>query len=142
MIKPGETDEYTPFKDLTENDWTLSPGETVTFIDDDTIEHEFDEVLPAWLSVPRSIMSERIRKYNPFYTEGGKEPKIKHYKVKDYIECDESLQYLTNLLRINRFKFGFNFYTKEVKPNMYKEGIDEYLGYIMRHNPDNELKRR
>ena len=70
MIKPGETDEYTPFKDLTENDWTLPPGETVTFIDDDTIEHEFDEVLPAWLSVPRSIMSERIRKYNPFYTEG------------------------------------------------------------------------
>lgn len=70
MIKPGETDEYTPFKDLTENEWTLSPGETVTFIDDDTIEYEFDEVLPAWLSVPRSIMSERIRKYNPFYTEG------------------------------------------------------------------------
>lgn len=70
MIKPGETDEYTPFKDLTENKWTLPPGETVTFIDDDTIEYEFDEVLPAWLSVPRSIMSERIRKYNPFYTEG------------------------------------------------------------------------
>lgn len=69
MIKSGETDEYTPFKDLTENDWTLPPGETIMFIDDDTIEHEFDEVLPAWLSVPRSIMSERIRKYNQFYTE-------------------------------------------------------------------------
>ena len=69
MIKPGETDEYTPFKDLTEHDFSLPPGETVTFIDDDTIEHEFDEVLPAWLSVPRSIMSERIRKYNQFYTE-------------------------------------------------------------------------
>lgn len=69
MIKPGETDEYTPFKDLTELDWTLPPGETVTFIDDDTIEHEFNEELPAWLSVPRSIMSERIRKYNQFYTE-------------------------------------------------------------------------
>lgn len=70
MIKPGETDEYTPFKDLTERGWRLPPGETVTFIDDDTIEHEFDEKLPAWLSVPRSIMSDRIRKYNPFYTEG------------------------------------------------------------------------
>ena len=69
MVKPGETDEYTPFRDLTEHDFALPPGETVTFIDDDTIEHEFDEVLPAWLSVPRSIMSECIRKYNPFYTE-------------------------------------------------------------------------
>lgn len=69
MIKPGETDEYTPFRDLTEHDWTLSPSETVTFIDDNTIEHEFNEELPAWLSAPRSIMLERIRKYNQFYTE-------------------------------------------------------------------------
>ena len=69
MIKPGETDEYTPFRDLTEHDWILSPGETVTFIDDNTIEHEFNEVLPAWLSAPRSIMLERIRKYNQFYIE-------------------------------------------------------------------------
>lgn len=69
MIKPGETDEYTPFRELTELDWTLPPGETVTFIDSDTIEHEFNEELPAWLSVPRSIMSERIRKYDRFYTE-------------------------------------------------------------------------
>lgn len=37
---------------------------------------------------------------------------------------------------------GFNFYTKEIRPNMYKEGMDEYLGYIMWHNPDNELKRK
>lgn len=69
MIKPGETDECTPFKDLTERDWRLPPGETVTHIDDDTIEYEFDEKLPAWLSIPRSIMSERIRKYDWFYTE-------------------------------------------------------------------------
>ena len=69
MIKPGETDEYTPFKDLTEHGWALPSDETVTFIDDDTIEHEFNEELPTWLSVPRSIMSERIRKYDRFYTE-------------------------------------------------------------------------
>lgn len=93
MIKPGETDEYTPFKDLTENDWTLPPGETVTFIDDDTIEHEFDEVLPAWLSVPRSIMSERIRKYNPFYTEGeslaGKGVKARAKRIIEYAKQKE-----------------------------------------------------
>ena len=93
MIKPGETDEYTPFKDLTENDWTLSPGETVTFIDDDTIEHEFDEVLPAWLSVPRSIMSERIRKYNLFYTEGeslaGKGVKARAKRIIEYAKQKE-----------------------------------------------------
>ena len=93
MIKPGETDEYTPFKDLTENDWTLPPGETVTFIDDDTIEHEFDEVLPAWLSVPRSIMSERIRKYNPFYTEGeslaGKGVKARTKRIIEYAKQKE-----------------------------------------------------
>lgn len=69
MIKPGETDEYTPFRELTEHDWILSPSETVTFIDDNTIEHEFNEELPAWLSTPRSIMLERIRKYDQFYTE-------------------------------------------------------------------------
>ena len=93
MIKPGETDEYTPFKDLTENDWTLPPGETITFIDDDTIEHEFDEVLPAWLSVPRSIMSERIRKYNPFYTEGeslaGKGVKARTKRIIEYAKQKE-----------------------------------------------------
>lgn len=69
MVKPGETDEYTPFKDLTEHGWTLPPGETVTFVDADTIEHEFDEELPAWLSAPRSVMSERIRKYDSVYTD-------------------------------------------------------------------------
>ena len=93
MIKPGETDEYTPFKDLTENDWTLPPGETITFIDDDTIEYEFDEVLPAWLSVPRSIMSERIRKYNPFYTEGeslaGKGIKARAKRIIEYAKQKE-----------------------------------------------------
>lgn len=36
---------------------------------------------------------------------------------------------------------GFNFYTKEVKPDMYVEGMNEYLGYILWHNPDNELRR-
>lgn len=93
MIKPGETDEYTPFKDLTENSWELPPGETITFIDDDTIEHEFDEVLPAWLSVPRSIMSERIRKYNPFYTEGeslaGKGVKARAKRIIEYAKQKE-----------------------------------------------------
>ena len=93
MIKSGETDEYTPFKDLTENDWTLPPGETITFIDDDTIEHEFDEVLPAWLSIPRSIMSERIRKYNPFYTEGeslaGKGVKARAKRIIEYAKQKE-----------------------------------------------------
>lgn len=93
MIKSGETDEYTPFKDLTENDWTLPPGETVTFIDDDTIEHEFNEVLPAWLSIPRSIMSERIRKYNLFYTEGeslaGKGVKARAKRIIEYAKQKE-----------------------------------------------------
>ena len=36
---------------------------------------------------------------------------------------------------------GFNFYTKEVKPDMYKEGVNEYLGYILWHNPDKELRK-
>lgn len=93
MIKPGETDEYTPFKDLTELDWTLPPGETVTFIDDDTIEHEFNEELPAWLSVPRSIMSERIRKYNQFYTEdkslAGNSVKARAKRIIEYAKQKE-----------------------------------------------------
>lgn len=93
MVKPSETDEYTPFKDLTENEWTLPPGETVTFIDDDTIEHEFDEVLPAWLSIPRSIMSERIRKYNLFYTEdeslAGKGVKARAKRIIEYAKQKE-----------------------------------------------------
>jgi len=88
MLKPGETDEYTPFKDLTEKDRMLPPGETVTFIDENTIEHEFDEELPAWLSVPRSIMSERIRKYDPFYTEdrslGGNGVKARAKRIIEY----------------------------------------------------------
>ena len=37
---------------------------------------------------------------------------------------------------------GFNFYTKEVKPDMYKEGVNEYLGYILWHNPDKELRKK
>lgn len=69
MIKPGETDEYTPFKELSEASLTLAPGETVTSVDADTIEHEFDEELPAWLSVPRSVMSQCIRKYNRYGIE-------------------------------------------------------------------------
>lgn len=36
---------------------------------------------------------------------------------------------------------GFNFYTKEIKPDMYKEGVNEYLGYILWHNPDKELRK-
>ena len=93
MIKPGETDEYTPFKDLTENNRSLPPSETVTFIDDDTIEHEFDEELSAWLSVPRSIMSERIRKYNRFYTEGeslaGNSVKARAKRIIEYAKQKE-----------------------------------------------------
>ena len=35
---------------------------------------------------------------------------------------------------------SFNFYQKEVKPNLYKKGLKEYIGYIMYHDKDKELR--
>ena len=37
---------------------------------------------------------------------------------------------------------NFNFYTKETCDGLYNEDTTEYLGYIMYHNPDNDLKFR
>lgn len=34
---------------------------------------------------------------------------------------------------------SFNFYQKEIKPNLYKKGLTEYIGYIMYHDKDKEL---
>lgn len=36
---------------------------------------------------------------------------------------------------------NFNFYTKEKQQDLYSEGMAEYLGYIMYHNPDNILRK-
>ena len=62
------------------------------------VEHNCEKTDPVPCSLcERMIINagiEEVVALNPLYTEGGKEPKIKHYKVKDYIECDESLQYL------------------------------------------------
>lgn len=35
---------------------------------------------------------------------------------------------------------SFNFYQIDKKKSMYKKGIDEYVGYILFHNPDKELR--
>ena len=35
---------------------------------------------------------------------------------------------------------SFNFYQKEIKPNLYKKGMNEYIGYIMYHDKDKELR--
>ena len=32
---------------------------------------------------------------------------------------------------------GFNFYTTQSVPSMYKSNVTEHIGYIMYHNPDN-----
>ena len=62
------------------------------------VEHNCEKTDPVPCSLcERMIINagiEEVVALNPLYTEGGKEPKIKHYKVKDYIECDESLRYL------------------------------------------------
>ena len=62
------------------------------------VEHNCEKTDPVPCSLcERMIINagiEEVVALNPLYTEGGKEPKIKHYKVKDYIECDESLQQL------------------------------------------------
>ncbi len=34
---------------------------------------------------------------------------------------------------------NFNFYTKDIKHDYYKNGYDEYFGYIMYHDQDREL---
>lgn len=36
---------------------------------------------------------------------------------------------------------SFNFYQKEVKPNLYKKGLTEYIGYIMYRDKDKDLRR-
>jgi len=36
---------------------------------------------------------------------------------------------------------GFNFFTERIENNLYKKDVDEYIGYILFHNPDLELKR-
>ena len=35
---------------------------------------------------------------------------------------------------------GFNFLEEEIKSSLYKEGLNEHIGYILFHNPDLELK--
>lgn len=37
---------------------------------------------------------------------------------------------------------SFNFYQTDKRKNMYIEGVDEYLGYILFHNPDRTLHRK
>ena len=62
------------------------------------VEHNCEKTDPVPCSLcERMIINagiEEVVTLNPLYVEGGYEPKIKHYMVKDYIECDESLQYL------------------------------------------------
>lgn len=36
---------------------------------------------------------------------------------------------------------NFNFYTKEKHQDLYREGMAEYLGYVMYRNPDNFFRR-
>ena len=36
---------------------------------------------------------------------------------------------------------SFNFYQIEKRKDMYKQGLDEYIGYLMFHDPDSKLKR-
>ena len=36
---------------------------------------------------------------------------------------------------------GFNFFTEKIENSLYKKDVDEYIGYILFHNPDLELKR-
>lgn len=88
MIKPGETDEYTPFRELAKNAKNLPPGETVTFIDENTLEHEYDEELPAWIPVSRTVMA-RIRKYDSFFVTDrslrGEGPKARAKRIIEYV---------------------------------------------------------
>ena len=37
---------------------------------------------------------------------------------------------------------GFNFFTEKIENSLYKKDVDEYIGYILFHNPDLELKRK
>ena len=71
---------------------------------------------------------EEVVALNPLYTEGGKEPKIKHYKVKDYIECDESLQYLLETAE-----------NEEEKPRNLAEEAHDKMVSTMAENIDNNM---
>ena len=61
MTKRGESDEYTPFKELTDKHRITGKGDTVRYLDENTIEYEYDENLPAWMSVPHDVMLDGIR---------------------------------------------------------------------------------
>ena len=94
------------------------------------VEHNCEKIDPVPCSLcERMIINagiEEVVALNPLYTEGGKEPKIKHYKVKDYIECDESLQYLIETAE------------KEKPRNLAKEAHDKMFS-TMAEMIDNDM---
>ena len=96
------------------------------------VEHNCEKTDPVPCSLcERMIINagiEEVVALNPLYTEGGKEPKIKHYKVKDYVECDESLQYLIETAKNE----------KEKPRNFAKEAHDKMLS-TMAETIDNNM---
>ena len=96
------------------------------------VEHNCEKTDPVPCSLcERMIINagiEEVVALNPLYTEGGKEPKIKHYKVKDYIECDESLQYLIETAK-----------NEEEKPRNFAKEADDKMFSTMAEMIDNDM---
>lgn len=92
FVERGESDEFTPFADLTDGvrGRYLSESETVKHLDDNTIEYEYDDELPAWRSVTRYVMENRIREGSYYAAFPGNSPKSRVARIIAYVKQKSS----------------------------------------------------
>lgn len=89
MVKNGESDEYTPFKELTDDHRILGSGDIVRRVDENTVEYEYDDELPAWMCVPRDVMRDGIRNGGRYINAGkplrGNSAKARAARIVEYV---------------------------------------------------------